>query len=291
MSLKRNILIAACSLLSISSVHAQIKVVEPTSIDSQWIQDYEPFQIVGNLYYVGSYDLAMYLITTATGHILINTGMSSSAEMIKKHVEQLGFKMSDIKILLTTQAHFDHMGGMAAVQKMTGAVLMVDEGDVEVVESGGSADYVLGKYGATFQPLKVDRVLHDGDKISLGGTELTMLHHPGHTKGSCSYILTVKDEKRSYKVLIANMPKMLPEVDPDSMPGYPDVAKDFEYTYAVMPKLKFDIWVASHASQFKLHEKHKPGDKYNPEAFRDPEGYLSNIANLHKEYLEKKGER
>lgn len=275
--------------LCIFTANAQVQVKEPTGGNKEWTQDYEPFRIAGNLYYVGSYDLGMYLITTPAGHILINTGLASSATMIQRHVEKLGFKISDIKILLTNQAHFDHMGGMAAIKKLTGAMLMVDEGDVQVVESGGSSDYVLGKYGVTFEPVKVDRILHDGAKISLGGTDLTLLHHPGHTKGSCSYKLTVKDGAKNYTILIANMPKMLPEVNPAGMEGYADVAKDFEYTYATMPKLDFDIWVAAHASQFGLHDKHKPGDKYNPAAFSDRKGYLDAIETLHKEYLEKKG--
>lgn len=274
--------------MSYTPSHAQVQVKEPTNINPEWNKDYEPFRIAGNLYYVGTYDLACYLVTSPQGHILINTGLAASADMIKKHVEQLGFKMSDIKILLLNQAHYDHMGAVAAIKKSTGAKLMVDAGDVKVVESGGEADYILGKYGVLFAPVKVDRVLHDGDEIKLGKTSLTMLHHPGHTTGSCSFVMETHDGKRAYSILIANMPKMLPEVEPAGMKGYPNVAKDFEYTYSAMPKLKFDLWVAAHASQFNLHEKHKPGDAYNPEAFRDQKGYEETIAELHQEYLDKK---
>ena len=280
-----SILIGSCMLVYNTSV-AQVTVHEPTLIDSTWEKPYAPFRIVGNVYYVGTYELASYLITTPKGHILINTGLASSAEMIKRNIEALGFKISDVKILLTNQAHFDHMGGMADVQKMSGAKLMADAGDVAVIEDGGNSDYLFGGKGALFQPLKVSRVLHDGDVISLGDMRLILLHHPGHTKGSCSYLFTVQDAKRKYRVLIANMPTALDGVKP-GMAGYPNVGRDFEYTYGAMPKLKFDIWLAAHASQFDLHKKHKAGDKYNPAAFMDRAGYDKLLNKLHADYLAK----
>ncbi len=279
------ILLVTSGLLVNKPVSAQVH--EPELDHPEWKQAYEPFRIAGNLYYVGTYDLASYLITTSKGHILINTGLASSADMIAKNIAALGFKAADIKILLTNQAHFDHMGGMAAMQKMSGAQMMADEGDVQVIEDGGSSDYIMGGKGSLYEPVKVSRVLHNGDKITLGDMELTLLHHPGHTKGSCSYLFTVKDAKRSYRVLIANMPTALEEVIPSGMPTYPDVGKDFAYTYSTMPKVKFDIWFAAHASQYELHKKHKPGDKYNPEVFRDRKGYDAAVARLHKDYLKR----
>jgi metallo-beta-lactamase class B len=268
-----------------------VQAKEPKITNPEWEKPYKPFRIVGNLYYVGSYDLAAYLITTPQGHILINTGVASSANMIKKNVETLGFKITDVKILLTNQAHYDHMGGMAAIQKISGAQLMADEGDVAVIQDGGNSDYIFGGHGSMFKPVKVDRILHNNDEITLGDMTLTILHHPGHTKGACSYLFTVKDEQRSYKVLVANIPTMLEEADPTGMPTYPDVAKDFEYTYGEMPKLKFDLWFAAHASQFDLHKKHNEGDKYNPNAFADRKGYDEIIKERHEEYLAKKAKK
>lgn len=279
-----------CGILCIS-LPCSAQVNEPDFHNPSWSQPYKPFRIAGNLYYVGTYELASYLITTPAGHILVNTGLAASADIISRNIEALGFKASDIKILLTNQAHFDHMGGMAAIQKMSDAQMMADEGDVAVIQDGGSSDYVLGGNGIMFQPLKVDRVLHNGDEITLGDMKLEVLHHPGHTRGSCSYLFTVKDDKRSYKVLLANMPKMLDDVNPAGMPGYPNVGKDFEYTYAAMPRVKFDLWLAPHASQFHLHDKHKEGDPYNPSAFKDRKGYLATIKQLHEEYLAKAGKQ
>lgn len=262
-----------------------------SSLNPEWSKPYEPFRIAGNLYYVGTYDLACYLLTTPRGHILINTGLSNSMPMIKEHVEQLGFDFSDIRILLCTQAHFDHVGGMAEIQEHTGAEMMADEGDAQVLADGGNSDYALGGKGPMFKSVKVGRLLHDRDIISLGGVEIKMLHHPGHTKGSCSYLLDVQDDKQSYRVLIANMPSILPQTKLSGMPGYPDVGKDYACTLRAMKQLKFDIWCASHASQFALHKKHKPGDAYNPMAFADRKGYDDELEELQKAYDDKLKEK
>lgn len=283
-SLKRIASIAIFLLLSFS-LSAQ-KVKEPKTTE-EWTQPYQPFRIAGNLYYVGTYDLACYLITTTQGNILINTGLASSASQIKNNIESLGFKFSDTKILLTTQAHYDHMGAMAAIKKSTGAQLMVDEKDADVLTSGGSSDYALGKYGTSFKPVKADRLLHDGDTIYSGNMQLVMLHHPGHTKGSCSFLFTVKDDQRSYRVLIANMPTIVTEQSFTAISTYPGIAGDYAYTLQAMKNISFDIWLASHAGQFNLHEKHQPGDAYNPAAFTDQQGYDTELSDLQKQYDEK----
>jgi metallo-beta-lactamase class B len=254
------------------------------NFDSAWVRDQEPFRIAGNLYYVGTYDLTSYLLTTPKGHILINTGLPGSDSLIRKHVEALGFKFSDIKILLATHAHFDHVGAMAAIKRETGARLMIEEKDAPVMADGGASDFDMGGHGPMFEPVKVDRMLHDKDIVSLGGTRITVLHHPGHTKGACSFDVTVKDETRSYRVLIVNMPSILSETKFPSMATYPEVGRDYAYTLSAMPRMQFDIWLSSHASQFDLQKKHKPGDGYHPEAFFDRQTYDSEIKKLQETY-------
>src|SRR6476659_4408418 len=201
----QNIMLLVIFSVAFSSVTAQ-KVNEPKATNPDWSKPFPPFRIAGNLYYVGTYDLACYLIKTTQGNILINTGLAASAEPIKNNIETLGFKFRDTKILLTTQVHYDHVGAMAEIKKRTGAQMMVDEKDSQVLADGGSSDYVFGGKGSMFQPVKPDRLLHNGDTIQLGNMQLVMLHHPGHTKGSCSFLFTVEDNQRSYKVLIANLP-------------------------------------------------------------------------------------
>jgi metallo-beta-lactamase class B len=280
--LLKNILLAVVLSFTSFSVTAQ-KVKEPKTTE-EWTRAYQPFRIAGNLYYVGTYDLACYLITTPQGNILINTGLAASATQIKTNIETLGFRFVDTKILLTTQAHYDHMGAMADIKKMTGAQLMVDAKETDVLVTGGSADYELGKYGTSFKPVKPDRLLQDGDTIQLGNMQLLMLHHPGHTKGSCSFLFTLRDDQQSYRVLIANLPTIVTEKPLESITTYPGIAADYAFTFNAMKNISFDIWLASHASQFKLHNKHQPGDAYNPAAFKDQAGYDKAISDLQQQY-------
>lgn len=175
------LLIAGLFLSNLTTSAQQIK------IDSSWVRDQEPFRIAGTLYYVGTYDLASYLISTTKGLILINTGIEGSDIMIRRHIETLGFKFSDIKILLATHAHFDHVGAMAAIKQATGAKLMIHKKDARLLADGGSSDVILGGHGPMFPRVKADRLLEDRDLIELGDMQIMVLHHPGHTKGACAF--------------------------------------------------------------------------------------------------------
>lgn len=280
------ILVIACFLLPGTRAWSQ-KLYLPI-FDSVWVRDQEPFRIAGNLYYVGSYELACYLITTPRGHILINTGVPGSDTMIRKHVEALGFKFSDIKILLSNQAHFDHVGAMAAIKQMTGAQLMIEEKDAPLLEDGGNSDFDMGGHGLMYVPVTVDRRLHDKEIVELGEMRIMVLQHPGHTKGASSFLFTVKDENRGYRVLIANLPTMLSWTKFPSMPTYPEVGKDYGYTLDTMPRISFDIWLASHGSQFGLQEKRSRAKGYHPESYMNSRpAYDSAIGELHAEYMKK----
>ena len=270
----------------VNMVSAQ-KVTEPQNRNPQWSQAYPPFRIVGNLYYVGTYDLACYLIVTREGNILINTGLAASASLISDNIKALGFKLSDTKILLTTQAHYDHVAALAAIKQQTGRRMMADDSDAAALEDGGSSDYELGKYGRTFEPVHVDRRLKNGDTIKLGDMRLVMLHHPGHTKGSSSYLFDVKDERKTYRVFIVNMPSIITERKFSEIQAYTDIAKDYAYTLDALKKVSFDLWLSSHASQFGLHTKRKTGDAYNPEAFSDRKEYEKSVADLEAQYRKK----
>src|SRR6185312_3557199 len=251
MSMAKLSRLAAGALFAIFFVSAAIpsaaqQLTPLPDFQPEWVQDYPPFRIAGNLYYVGSADLAGYLITTPKGDILINAGVPGSDTLIRRHVAALGFKFRDIKILLTNQAHFDHVGAMAAIRRATGAKVMIDAGDAEVLEDGGSSDFIFGGKGPMFQPVHPDRLLHDHDTIRLGGMQIEMLHHPGHTKGSCSFLFDVKDGARTYRVLIANIPSILSQTKFPRMPGYLNVMNDYAYTMDTMPKIRFDLWLAAH---------------------------------------------
>jgi len=289
LNLKKSILLIL-NLLFITPILSAQQLIK-TNNPAIWTQDYQPFRIAGNLYYVGTYDLACYLVTTPDGNILINSGAQDSAPMIKAHIEALGFKFSDIKILLATHAHFDHVGGMADIKEATGAKMMINAADAQVLAEGGNSDYVMGGKGPMFKSVKADYLFHERDTVKFGGMQIIVLHHPGHTKGANSFLFNVKDEHRVYRVLIANMPSILDETKLSGMPRYPNVGKDYAYTLSAMKGLQFDLWLSSHASQFGLHEKHKPGDPYYPEQFIDQKGYDDELADLQKSYLKKLAEK
>nr|WP_071597054.1 subclass B3 metallo-beta-lactamase [Niabella aurantiaca] len=267
------------------------RVKEPENVPADWSAPYPPFRIAGNLYYVGTHELTCYLVATDKGNILINTGLAGSLPLIKNSIERLGFRLKDTKILLTSQVHYDHVGAMAAIKQLTGARMMVNAKDAPVLADGGRSDYELGGLGVQFKPVQADRLLYDEDTIALGNTCLILLHHPGHTKGSSSFLVTTKDEKRSYRVLIANIPTIITRRPFDAIPAYPDIARDYAYTLESLKHLSFDLWVAAHASQFKLTEKRMPGSPYDPLVFADRKAYDTLIHDLYGAYREKTGQK
>jgi metallo-beta-lactamase class B len=253
----------------------------------EWTKPFPPFRIVGNIYWVGSYDLSTYLITTPQGNILINTGIGDTAQQIKKSVETLGFKIEDTKILTATHGHYDHVAGLAALKRMTGATVMISEPDKVLLETGGKADFRFGndEY-ARFEPVKVDRTFTDSETISLGGTVLTAHIHAGHTKGATSFTTNVQDGGRTYRVVIANMGSINPGVKMTGMPGFPDIAQAYAETFRAQKDMQIDVWLASHASQFRLHDKWTPGSAYDPNRFVDPAGFLKSVQDLERAYRE-----
>jgi metallo-beta-lactamase class B len=251
-----------------------------------WTKPFPAHRVAGNVYYVGTYDLACFLITTPAGNILINTGVDGSAPMIASSIESLGFKVKDIKILLTTQAHYDHVAAMAEMKRITGARMLASEGDAPVLEDGGKSDPLFTAPEYRLAPVKVDGRIKDGQKISLGGTELIAYSHPGHTRGSVSYALTVAENGRNYRVLIANIGSINPGTILIGNKKYPQIADDYAKTFREQKMLECDIFLSSHASQYQLHDKWKPGQAYSPDTFVDPEGYKAAVGRAETAYLE-----
>lgn len=245
----------------------------------EWLEPYPPFQIAGNLYWVGSKDLASYLIATPQGCILINSSLEPSVPLIQASVEQLGFKFSDIKILLISHAHWDHDAGSALIKKLTGATYMVMEPDVPVVESGGRVDFYYGTFPASlYPPAKVDRVLHDGDEVKLGGIVLVAHLTAGHTKGCTTWTLKVTDAGREYNAVIVGSPNVNAGFNLVDNKRYPQIADDYARGFAVLKSLPCDLFLGAHGAYFGMLAKRaqlKPGAA-NP--FVDPEGYAKFVA-------------
>jgi metallo-beta-lactamase class B len=286
--MKVRVLLAA-ALVAVAAVgagYAQQRVQLPIT-NKDWEKPFPGFKIVGNLYYVGTYDLAAYLISTNDGLILINSGAVGSYPLMKTSIEQLGFKLSDIKVITSTHGHWDHVGDLAGFQKVSKARVLMSERDAPVLESGGNLDYRRPEgRGIIYDPIKVDQRLKDGDKFQLGTTEITAIATPGHTPGATSFSFPIQDGSRTYNVLIANMPGINDGVKLLGSPGYPTIVQDFASTIARMKGLSPDIWVSSHAGQFNLHQVYKPGDAYNPGRFGDLAAYRAKITGYEKAYNE-----
>jgi metallo-beta-lactamase class B len=245
----------------------------------EWTTPHVPFRIIGNVYYVGSQDLASYLIVTSQGLILINSNLTSSVPLIRKSVEALGFHFNDVKILLISHGHWDHAAGSAGIKHLTGAKYMVMDADVPLVESGGKTDFQYGDAPASqFPPTKVDRVLHDGDEVKLGGVVLVAHKTPGHTKGCTTWTMKVREDTRTYNVVIVGSPNVNTGYKLVGNKAYPTIAQDYELTFQTLKSLPCDIFLGAHGGYFDMAAKFpriKPGE---PNPFVDPEGYKSYVA-------------
>jgi metallo-beta-lactamase class B len=255
-------------------------------VSSDWMTPFAPHHVIGNIYYVGSAGLASYLITTPQGHILINSSLETSVPLIRESVEKLGFKFTDIKILLISHAHFDHCAGSAKVKELTGAKYMVTDADVPVVESGGKADFQYGGLAEARYPIaKVDRVLHDGDQVKLGGTVLVAHKTPGHTKGCTTWTMKAPElgdgsavGGRLYDVVIVGSPNVNEGYKLVGNTAYPEIAQDYERAFAVWKSLPCDVFLGAHGSYYGMEEKVARMKDGGANPFVDPEGYKAYIA-------------
>jgi metallo-beta-lactamase class B len=249
-------------------------------------QPVEPVRIADNLYFVGASDISSYLITTSAGHILIDAGYEATVPLIEANVTRLGFKIEDVRILLNTQAHFDHAAGFARLKQLTGARLMISEPDVPLIQSGGRGDFAMPEAQAAFPPVKVDRALKDGDQVRLGGMTLTARWTPGHTKGCTTWTFDVRDRGRTYKTVVLGGLTILSGTRVSGMPSYPTIQTDYERTYEVLKHLPVDIFLGAHPSYYggsrKADERRAHPDGPNP--FVDPDGFRKYVESAERRF-------
>jgi metallo-beta-lactamase class B len=248
------------------------------STATQWSQPFPPHRVAGNLYYVGSSELSSFLITTPEGHILINSSFEETVPVIRAGVEKLGFNFRDIKILLTSHAHADHVAGHTMVKSLTGAKVMVMEGDEGTIASGDNGEW---------KPCKVDRVLHDGDEVTLGGVTLTAHHTPGHTPGATTWTLPVSEGGKTYQALVISSVSVNTGYNLVTNVPYPHLAESFSQAYRVLKALPCDVFLAPHGSQYGMKEKFARMGKGGGNPFVDPEGYRTFLRDQEAIYLSK----
>ena len=249
---------------------------------AEWYEPFPAHKVVGNVYYVGSKDLATYLITTPDGHILINSGFDRTVPLIQKSVESLGFKMTDVKFLLASHAHSDHVAGLARLQKETGARVCIMRGDDQVVANGGVGQYFYGS--DRWDPCKVDRVLEDRDEVKLGGVTLTARLTPGHTRGCTTWTWQVEDAGKKLDVVVIGSPNVNPGFRLVGNKDYPEIAADFAKTFDVLKSLPCDVFLGAHGAYYGMVDRYALQQKGQANAFVNPDGYKQYIANKERAF-------
>ena len=276
------------ALLSLSLLLAIHPIVTSQSSQSAASNDdqagpFKPFRIISNIYYVGTSDVTSYLIVTPQGHILLDTGYEESGPIIRANIAALGFKLSDIKIMLSSHAHFDHVGGHADMKRDTGARVFASTGDAPVLESGGTKTFFqIG----SFKPVKVDQQLNDGSPVSLGGTTLVAHVTPGHTAGNTAWTTTVAENGKDYRVVFVSSMSINPGVHLVNFAPWPNIADAYAKSFQLLKALPCDIFLGPHAGFFNLAEKASRMSKTGVNPFIDPEGYKQYIARFERLYNE-----
>jgi metallo-beta-lactamase class B len=274
--------IAACLVFGSAVVFAQAPAQSPprnpnfsdearAGLHGASSQAIEPFKLVGNIYYVGAQNIAASLITTPEGHILVDTGTIEMVPVVTANIEKLGFKLQDVKIILSTQAHFDHVGATAELKKRTGARLMIMAPDVKALESGKDLS-PLADEGWT--PVTVDRALEDNENVTLGGVTLRAVWSPGHTPGSTTWLTTVQENGTSYQV--AFVAGLGPNNGPQLIgnPQHPQLVEQTLAMYKTLKALTPDIYIPGHPQQLfagkldRLRAGERPHPLANPAAYK-----------------------
>lgn len=277
-------------LVSPVSLHAYTQIDES---QRAWNDPVEPFRVAGNVYYVGAAEVSAFLITTPKGHILLDGGFVETAPLVRDSIQKLGFRLEDVKMMIISHSHYDHVGGLAQLKAWTGAQLLVHHADADQLENGGKGDRQWGdKF--TFPPVKVDRRLKDGDTVTLGGVVLTANWTPGHTPGCTTWSMQVNDGAKLDVVFVGST--SAPDYKLVNNAKYPGIVDDYERTFRVLKALPCDVFLASHGSFFRLKEKAeklratKEKDKAaNP--FVDPKGYRNYLESSEASFRKKLAEQ
>lgn len=240
-----------------------------------------PFNLIGNVWYVGTAGISSFLIATDEGNILIDTGYESTIPLVAENVHGLGFRMRLVRFLLSSHAHEDHVGGHAFVKERWSPQIVASEADAAVISTGANGQW---------KPAKVDRIIRDGESVWLGGTRLTAHLTPGHTKGCTTWTAVVEEGGKNYHVVFLGGAGVNPEVRLVGNTEYPEIAADYARTFKVLKSLPCDVLLAQHPEIFALEDKLKlrsPGGAAGRNPFIDPPGCRATIERSEKADLEK----
>lgn len=231
-----------------------------------WNKPFPPFRIAGDIYYVGASGVSSFLITTPQGHILLDGGLPETAPLIERNIAALGFRMRDVKYLLNNHAHYDHCGGLAELKHASHAQLVASRADAPTLISGHQLSYGPGQSDTHFPAVAVDRLIDDGDTVSLGGVILTAHLTPGHTKGSTTWTTSIVEGGKTYQVVFASSMTVAGNRLIHNR-KYPGIVADYEKSFAQLRALPCDIFLTAHPGFFDLQEKFARMRKDGPNPF------------------------
>ncbi|MGL9621054.1 BJP family subclass B3 metallo-beta-lactamase [Bradyrhizobium sp. U531] len=277
-------LTAVLCTLALFATGAEAQTIKDflAAVMQKWTAPFEPFQLIGNIYYVGTEGIAVYVIKTSQGLILMDTAMPQSTGTIKDSIAKLGFKVADIKIILNSHAHLDHTGGFAEIKKETGAQLVAGERDKPLLEGG----YYPGdekNADLAFPPVQVDRAVKEGDKVTLGDTTLIAHATPGHSPGCTSWEMTVKDGDKNREVLFfcsgtVALNRLV------GQPTYPGIIDDYRATYAKVKAMKIDVLLGPHPEVYGMQAKRAQMKDGAPNPFVKPDELATYATGLSEEF-------
>lgn len=256
------------------------------SVQPSWTERVEPYRVVGNIYYVGTRDLSSFLITSTEGHVLIDAGVEQNAPVVLDGIKALGFEPRDVKVLLSTQAHFDHVAALKALKDATGARVLASEADARLIEAGGKGDYLFGP-DYYFPPVKVDGIVKDGEVVRVGPIALTAHLTPGHTRGTTTWTMDVRNARgRMLHAVFLGSTTVNPGTKLVNNDVYPGIAADYRHAFEVEKALPCEVFLAAHASQYDGNAKAAAARAGKMEdAFVDPEGCKAAIERSEKVFL------
>ena len=276
----------AVALVALMSLTAAVEAQTPKDLLAamlvKWNKPTEPFRMIGNVYYVGTEGLASYLITSPQGHVLVDTVMPDATSQIKANIEKLGFRVTDIKYLLNTHAHIDHTGGLAEMKAASGAQLVAGEADKPLLE-GGYYPGAREETALNFPPVKVDRTVREGDKVTIGDVTLIARETPGHSPGCTSWEFSVKDGDATRSALIfcsgtVALNRLVPN------PTYPGIVTDYRKTFARAKDMKVDVLLAPHPEMYRMQDKRAMLSDGAPNPFVNPGEFNAYAATLEKAF-------
>jgi metallo-beta-lactamase class B len=269
-------------LILLLALRPPFSYAQSDATSRSWNQPVKPFRVIGNIYYVGASEVASFLIVSSQGHILLDSGFAETVPLIRNNVKELGFKLEDIKVLINSHAHIDHVGGIALLKELTGAKLMMSEADAALASAGGKGDFQWGDL-LSYRPAVADRILHDNDKVELGGVTMTAHLTPGHTKGCTTWTTKVNEGGKLLDVVFVGS-TTIPGYKLLNNSKYPNIVADYAHSFDVLKSLHCDVFLGPHGTFVSMKDKALKMGAGGKNPFIDPQGYVDFIRWTEKAY-------